>query len=387
VDQARPTDGDIFDGGPPLGLQRRLRLCTPERRRTALRAVLIGLVAWLPVAVLTAAHGVESFRQFLDTVAVHVRGLVVIPMLVFAEAVCLPRLSGIAAHFRTGGFVPEAEQDRYEAARRSTVKLLTSPLAEIGVAVAAYVTVIAVLQAAPLAQLPGWWRTGEGRFSAAGLWQLLVSVPLMLVLLMGWLWRWLTWVRFLWLMSRLSLRLSPAHPDHAAGLKFVGYSAMAFAPLAFAFGAAVAGLLAEQVLARGPEPTVPKFAAFAGTAGAVLVLFVGPLGVFTMKLLREWRRGVFSYGELAVEQGRRFERRWLSQPRPADDDAMLGAPDFSSTTDLYSVTANVYAMRFLPVDRMSVLTLLAGVAAPFAPVVLLVAPADEILDVLKQLLF
>jgi len=38
----------------------------------------------------------------------------------------------------------------------------------------------------------------------------LVSLPLLLVLFFGWLWRLFLWVRFLWCLSRLDLHLIPA---------------------------------------------------------------------------------------------------------------------------------------------------------------------------------
>ncbi len=57
------------------------------------------------------------------------------------------------------------------------------------------------------------------RFSLAGWWHLLVSLPLLLILFFGWIWRLALWARFLFLMSRLNLRLIPAHPDNVGGLK------------------------------------------------------------------------------------------------------------------------------------------------------------------------
>ena len=64
-----------------------------------------------------------------------------------------------------------------------------------------------------------------------------VRRPLPLLLLgLGWLWRLYLWGRFLWQLSRLDLRLVPAHPDQTAGLKFVGYAVRAFALLGFAWG-------------------------------------------------------------------------------------------------------------------------------------------------------
>ena len=59
---------------------------------------------------------------------------------------------------------------------------------------------------------------------------------------------------------------------------------------------------------------------------------------------------------------------------------------FSATTDLYQVVSNVYQMRFVPVDRNTLLLLAVIMLLPFAPLVLMAFPASVILDSLKSLL-
>jgi len=65
----------------------------------------------------------------------------------------------------------------------------------------------------------------------------------------------------------------------------------------------------------------------------VLVLFVGPLGVFVVNLRREIRRGIFQYGALAHALGKEFEEKWIRYQ--VVNRETLAAPDFSATTDLY----------------------------------------------------
>ena len=59
----------------------------------------------------------------------------------------------------------------------------------------------------------------------------------------------------------------------------------------------------------------------------------------------------------------------------------LNQPDFSSTTDLYQVVANIYAIDFTSVAMFGVALLL-----PFVPVTLLIVPLDKVLAGLKSLL-
>jgi hypothetical protein len=239
----------------------------------------------------------------------------------------------------------------------------------------------------PLDQIPTWHRTGGlgSAFSLAGWWHLLISMPLLLILLLGWGWRLALWARLLWLIARLDLRLLAAHPDGAAGLGVVAYSLRAFSLVAMALGAIIAGRSAHLVLLEG---TLPKTQIMFG-AGLVIAiggLFSAPLLVFFPVLTRVLQRGSFEYGAIADRVGAVFEKKWLNRNQPADE-AALEKPDFSATTDLYSIVANVYALRLVPIDMKSVTMLAIALLLPFVPVVFLALPIEEILADLKNLLF
>jgi len=230
-------------------------------------------------------------------------------------------------------------------------------------------------------ELPGWhgFHAATGfAFSPAGRWGMLVSLPLLLLLELGWIWRLCLWTRFLWLMNRLDLRLVAAHPDHSAGLRFLGYSLRAFLPIAFVFGVVVAGPVLNQVVYLGQPPMQFKYL-IGGTAVLAVLALAGPLLIFVFRLIEVQRQGMLTYGMLAARMGEQFEDKWLSSGTVLGREA-LSASDFSSTTDLYSIVANVYAMEIVPVDLKNLLLLFAAAALPFAPVALLSAPLDVILD-------
>jgi hypothetical protein len=206
-----------------------------------------------------------------------------------------------------------------------------------------------------------------------------------LLLLLGWVWRLCLWSRFLWLVSRLDLRLIPAHPDHAAGLIFVGHSLRALSVLALALGTILAGGAAHNLLRHAGSLFAHTFIV-AGAVAFVVALFSAPLLVFSGRLVREWQRGVFAYGALASDIGRRFERKWFGPGAPANNDN-LAAPDFSATTDLYQMVSNVYEMRFVPVDLTSVTLLIGAMLLPFVPVLPLAMPMSDIINAVKGMLF
>jgi hypothetical protein len=251
----------------------------------------------------------------------------------------------------------------------------------------AYLLVALAACSQPFDQIPVWHKTGgmAPAFSPAGWWHVIVSMPLLLVLLLGWMWRLALWARLLWLIARLDLHLIASHPDHAAGLVFVGYSMRAFSIVALALATIVAGRSAHLVLLGGALPT-QYFIFNGGLLLAIVAVFAAPLLVFTPVLMNAWRRGALEYGALADRVGAAFEDKWLAPDRKADRGA-LDKPDFSATTDLYSIVSNVYALRLVAIDPASLAMFGGALLIPFAPVVLLAMPAEQILAGLKKLLF
>lgn len=304
-----------------------------------------------------------------------------------AEWISLPRLSVIAFHFRELGIVSRDDDARFAAACSSTLRLRDSVIADIGLIALAYIAIAALKEVAPISLYPAWHvstAAGVEVYSPAGWWHALVSLPLVFMLLLSWLWRVLVWTRFLYLMARLDLRLVPAHPDRTAGLRFVAYSVQAFSLVALALGTIVAGSAANRVLYRGASPETFKFAVLAVVA-SVLVVFAGPLLTLSGHLLRAWRRGTLQYSALAGRLGRQFEGKFFRNGATIDA-STLELPDFSATTDLYQVASNVYEVRLVPISVAS-LGLVVGMAIlPFLVAALMFVPFDTIVEDIAKLL-
>lgn len=389
------TDSELFAGGPLPGLLSRvkvLRAGWPQRVRRAEFAVLL---SWLPLAILTIAEGsflsLRGEGSFLFDISVHARLLLALPLLIVAEGLVAPRLGSIVRHFIDVGFIVAAQRDRFDAAVSSTRRLAASAPVEIGTIALAYLLVAVMIFSMPLQHMPPWiLGSGVARFSWAGWWHMLISLPALLIVIIGLMARWCLWVRLLWLISRLDLALIPAHPDRAAGLRFVSYSVRAYAPHAMAVGVIVAGAMANQVLYENASP-LAYLHLVAALLVFVLALVGGPLLLFAPKQLASWQRGIFEYGALAAGVGREFEYKWLHRPdrhRPdSPDSEALGCPDFSATTDLYAVVSNVYTMRLTLFEMKSLLLIAIATMLPFIPVMLLAVPLDRVLSVLGKLLF
>ncbi|TPL02544.1 hypothetical protein FJ938_19020 [Mesorhizobium sp. B2-4-14] len=384
-------DSYLFQSGPSVRLQRRLGLVRQGRPQVVRRSALVILIAWVPLALLTvlqdgAVVG-DTARSFADDIAVHARFLFAAPLLILAEIVSASQLGAIALHFRDAGFVPEHDHPRFAAALASTKALLDSSKVEIAVIALAYLTVGCIVFSSALDQLPSWQITFDGtapRFSVAGYWHVLVSLPLLLVLLFGWIWRLCLWTRFLWLMSRLDLRLAAVHPDNVAGLQFLGYSVQGYSVVALALASIIAGSVMTRLM-KHDVLTLAQQVGIAATLLCIVAIFTAPLLVFCGLLLRTRRRGVFEYGAGASKFASEFERKWLRDRRPIEEKTFQ-EPDFSTATDLYQLVANVYRMRLVPVDLRSMIVLVVTVLVPFVPVVLITTPIDAIFAGLKNLL-
>lgn len=381
----------LFNGGPPTRIYGWLRLHSSAEKRVWGLAIGAALMSWLPLAVLAAAQGdlIGSLGPgpFLRDIAVHARYLIAVPLLIAATPACVSTLGMLAQHFMDSGLVVDVDHERYDAATSSTRRLRDAVAMEIAVIVAAYAIVAATFYSVDLAHLPAWYMAGHGSatgLSGAGWWHVLVSLPLLLILVLGWLWRMFLWARFLWLISRLNLRLLPAHPDRAAGLRFVGYSVNAQAPFAVALSVIAAGMIANRLVHDSAALLSYKYVVI-GLAVFVVVLVVAPLLVFGGKLIATWERGVLEYGALANRVGREFERHWIESRGDFADNPLHSRLSLAAM-NMCTLSSNVYAMRFIPVDTRSVILLVAMTLLPFLPVVLMVLPLDVVIKDLAKFL-
>lgn len=379
-------DAKFFEGGPPLKLQSLFGLSSLGYSNVVLLVGVAVLAGWLPLAVLSFLQSAEAGTEFLSDFNVHARYLAAMPLLIIAERISAPRMGALAHNFLAAGLVTQADQIRFHELRVSTRRLLNATWVEVLVLALAYLVVTLAFYRSSFSMFPSWALV-PGRaitLSPAGWWAMFVSLPLLITLLLSWLWRFCLWARFLLAISKMDLQLVPAHPDGAAGLRFIGYSAQAFAVLALAFGALAAGSVVEAVKAGTSFASHHYFIGF--FVAGVVVLLNAPLLVFFSQLLKAWRRGTMEYGALADDFGREFERKWFNCSQPQDH-TVLEQQDFSAAADLYQVVDRVYAMWLVPIHLKSVVLLIIASLLPFVPVALMAVPFDVIVAKLEGLIF
>jgi hypothetical protein len=379
----------LFGGGSILVMQRHLGAGRPVTFGALRSATCVAAVGWAPLLVLTAAQSrfppLAGLDAFLADPGIHSRTLLAGPALALGRAVAYPQLSRMCAHFTQAGLITALDRPRFDAALATTRRLEASRAAALGALAIAYLLVVSVISTDPA--MPEWHAgaaDGLRHYSPAGWWHVMVTLPMLLMLLLGWLWRLLLWARLLWIVARYNLQLVPAHPDRAGGLKFVGYAVRSFAPAGFALGVIVAGALANRLTRQALPLTVYRDTAV-GLLAFVVATFAAPLLVFIRPLSAAWQRGIHQYGSLAHVLGQSFERRWLRGPRPAD--AALERPDFSTINDLNQYVANVYTMRIVPVDVQSLLVLGVATTLPIGVVAVSTLPVEVLGQFIVDLMF
>jgi len=310
------------------------------------------------------------------------RYVIAAPLFVVAESLCFSRFEQIILHFRNSGLIEDSDRERYAQIVQSSLRLLKSKAAEVVSFVVAYAIVFAWYLRRPPNELIRWsYKAGDG-LTLAGTWHALITLPLLLVLLLGWMWRQFAWGRFLWMVSRMNLRLLASHPDQCGGLNFVSTVVRAYRPIAFACSSIVAGGMSNRIIHGGSRvQAYPEV--MIGVVLLIILFCMAPLLVFARTLWNLQVKAIFEYGALARSIGSQLEAKWLSYRQRVPADA-LEVQDFSATTDLYSVTANTYKLYRVPFAFGTIRDLLIFTVLPFIPVLLLAVPIKTILDTILK---
>jgi hypothetical protein len=388
-----PTDFSLVLGGPLFQLLRRTHLSDDALMLTRQRIIVISLLAWLPLLVLSALEGQllggSAAVPFLLDVEVHIRFLVVVPLLIAAELVVHQRMRFVVRQFRERSLIPESALTRFNAAIASAFRLRNSVLAEVLLIAFVYVVGVLIIWRHYTALATATWYVApavEGStLSFAGVWYGYVSLPIYQFLLMRWYFRIFIWMRFLWQVSRIDLSLVPTHPDRVGGLGFLANTVFAFIPLAVAHGAVVAGWIANRIFYLGAE--LPDFKIeFAVLVVFLLGMVLGPLLVFAPQLAHAKRTGDREYGTLAERYVREFDAKWLRGGAPADE-ALVGSGDIQSLADLGNSFEVVRTMRIAPITKEAIIQLVAATLAPVVPLALTMMSLEELLKKLFGILF
>jgi len=382
-------DFSLVLGDPLFRFFRKAHLSGDHLELLHRRLITITSIAWVPLLLLDSLGSQAASigrLSFLHDVEVQVRLLVALPVLIWAELIVHSRIRPVVRRFVERGIVREEDLPRFAAAIEAAARLRNSIPVEVALVISIYTLGLWLWNSRFGIDSPTWYAMPGGRWNLtpAGYWYVFVSIPILQFLLLRWYVRFFTWYRLLWQVSRLNLHLVPIHPDHRAGLAFLGKTAYAFGPILFAQGAMLAGLVASRVLYRGES-----LLSFKLEMGGFVVFFVlailGPLLMFTPKMAAAKRKGLADYGQIAQGYVDSFEEKWVLNAPPSEE--VLGSGDIQSLADLNSSYEIVSDMRAVPFGLEDIIRLAAATAAPLVPLLLTIFPLEELIERLVKILF
>jgi hypothetical protein len=378
-------------GGPLYQMWRRSHLAGDGLELLRRRIIVLTTVAWVPLLVLSVVEGQALggvALPFLYDIELHVRLLLAVPLLLLAELVVHRRVRPMAQQFLERNLIPDSELPRFHGAVSSAMRLRNSVWAEVAIIAFVYIVGVGIIWRTRTLGVASWHGApvnGLWRPSLAGWWLGLVSLPLFQFLLLRWYFRIFIWTRFLWQVSRIQLRLMPAHPDHVGGMSFVGSVGYAFSPLLLAQGTVLAGLMANRIFYAGAK--LPEFKVeLIGLVSVMVFALLGPLLLFSRQLEAAKRAGVREHGVLAQRYVREYERKWLRGGAPPDE-PFLGSADIQSLADLGNSFGMVKEMRWVPFTLTTVFQLAVTTLLPVLPLTLTMISLEELLDRLLKIVF
>lgn len=363
-----------------------------DNPRTARRAILFALIAWLPLVALAVVQGLaineNADRSVLKDFSAYARFLVAIPLLIVGEAVADRRFLMMTDYFAASGIIAGPERQAYADIISDARRLRDSWIVELLLLLLAFassaLSVYGTVKLQPFTWLVAG-AAGAGTLSWAGFWEAAVSLPLFQFLVYRSLWTWFIWLIYLWRLSRINLHLSPTHPDGAGGLIILSDSSYAIAIFVFAIGSVISSVWAEQIVYYGAS--VRNFhTLFIAYLLLALLFSFGPLLIFTGKLSRLRLLGLRDYGALASRHAQLFGEKWMKNAGAASA-SILGSPDISSLGDLKISYEVVSRMKFLPIGLRSIAIIAAAALIPMAPLILMEFPLTEILKAMAGVIF
>ncbi|HEY5810080.1 MAG TPA: hypothetical protein VIT67_19055 [Povalibacter sp.] len=382
----------VAPGGPSYRFLQRISRTDKGVRSVVRRIIVLLLITWVPMCVLAIVQGFalgETPREsFLLDFATYARFFVGIPILVFAENIIGARLRQAGLQFVRDGIVGTEDYPVFERAIAGLAQRRESVVATLVIAaLAVFGAWNLTFESARGVAGVGWQSVvlPEGhasRYSLAGIWNHVVAVPVLLFLWYRWLWRILFWTLFLRDVAKLNLRLVPTHADSAGGLSFLADAHTSFGTLAFAVGSVFSAQAAFQVIYEGASLKVFQTPVIVVLL-AIEVLFLGPLLVFSPTMGRIRRSALKSYGSLLVRYSRGFQEKWIDSPSPPDEQ-LLGSSDIQSLTDMGASFRLIKEMGLTPFGRRAIIHLAVATFLPSLPLLLLVVPIEEIIQVVAK---
>lgn len=389
--RAPEPDFSLMLGGPLYQLYLRARLSTETLGLLFRRMLGLALICWLPLLLLSFAdkHLTTGVRvPFLHDPEVHVKFLIAMPLLIFAEVVANTRITRIVPQFVTRGIIAPDDEPRFKGFVDSAMRLRNSVIAELILLVTVATLGHWIWRQKITLSVTTWYAIDRGAglgLTSAGMYYAFVSLAIFRFLLLRWYYRLFIWYRLLWQIKSLPLHFNYYHPDRSGGIGFLADSLPAFATVFVAQTTLVSGVIFTRILYAGDKMPNHKLDIPASVLFFALVIIL-PLLFFGVRLEEAGRLAKREFGILSSRYVDDFREKWVkSQVPPAEP--LLGTPDMQSLADLGNSFTVVREFSLVPVTKQNIIRLVVTIACPFLPLFLTVVPLDELMTRLLKLAF
>jgi hypothetical protein len=377
----------IVTGGPIYDTLLRFGHVGQSLPNVARRIAAVVAVTWLPLLLLSLkeriAFGHNVTIPFLYDLSMYGRFWLALPLLFLAEVVIDGAIRSTLTEFVESHIVPDEELENFASILGSTQRLRDSWIPEFILLVLAFFPAF-VFQHEWTAGVVSSWHTTASGLTAAGWWFAVFSGPLLRFVIYRWAFRYFLWALLLWRIKGLHLSLIPTHPDHAAGLGFIGMSQKHFGILFCAVGCIFASRIANSMLFER-APLISFKGLMVAFLAMSLIMGLLPLGLLYSKLRKVRTAGMLEYGRLAYNYADLFDRKWVHNAEPPAE-SMLGTSDVQALADMECTFASVDTMRAVPISKRLVLQLAAQASIPLVPVIVMGTPTPELVHGVMKML-
>ena len=385
------SEFSITRGGLLYRLLIKIGIIRPEKKSAGAQILFFIGLCYLPLLLLSLWEGYHWDSgidvPFLKEFATAIRFLLVIPLLIIAEAIVDKRVKLTLGQFERSGMITSENRAKFESSKIQADQWTESIWADV-VIILLIVLNLLIKNKINTLDLTTWafpYAEDPYRHSLAGNWAAFVSFPVFQFILWRWIWRWVIWSRMLRMISRADLSIIPTHPDRSGGLGFLGEPPMPFSIFTLGLSLLFSGILAERVIFQG---------LFLQDHYGVIILFalicilinLLPLHSFIQPLNAARIKGIYTYHALIARHHRAFDRKWIRDKDKAQEE-ILGSPDASSAADIQAVYEAVKKMTVFPFDLKTMAATLGIVLFPLLFVFALQIPLAEVLKKLIGILF
>ncbi len=373
----------ISEGGPFNKAVKKIGLNTNAKQ------ILVALfITWLPLLIITAFEGTIYSGvsvPFLKDVSIHVRLLIVLPMLLTIKAIINSKSIDLEKYFSDTLMNDDEKQVVLNKELHRVKRLINSAVPEIIFLIIIIALTISPFKGGIISEATSWRFAGnDAALSLAGKWVVFISIPIFQFLILRWLWRYIIWSLFLFRLSNTRLNLQPTHPDQCAGLGIVADVHKYFGLIFLAINVIASGEMITRIIENPDSFPAIRGEAIGNITICVVIIFL-PLFFFIGKLIMTRHYALMDLGNLGATLSSKFEEEWLRNI-PIEKRILEGKVSTTTLQDYSSVYRATEKMRSVPFRLPDIVLVILILFIPYIPILLIHFSIIELLQKLFGLL-